>query len=87
MPSAHLGMAPSGTSADRLGHELLARIVAGDPDALTEVYRGYASAVYRVAPLITLSPDDADDVVQDVFIGLPEALRMLCHCAACWYMT
>ncbi len=31
--------------------------------------------VHGVAYQLTMSADDADDVVQDVFIGLPEALR------------
>jgi RNA polymerase sigma-70 factor (ECF subfamily) len=31
--------------------------------------------VHRIATRLTLSADEADDVVQEVFVGLPEALR------------
>ena len=54
---------------------LLELVARGDPGALARVFTDHARDVYRVAYGITLSADDADDVVQDVFIGLPEALR------------
>jgi RNA polymerase sigma-70 factor (ECF subfamily) len=38
--------------------------------------------VHRVAFYLTASADDAEDVVQDVFIGLPEALRGLSDASA-----
>jgi RNA polymerase sigma-70 factor (ECF subfamily) len=58
-----------------LGPDLIARIASGDADALATAFRLHARDVHRVALLITMSADDADDVVQDVFIGLPETLR------------
>jgi RNA polymerase sigma-70 factor (ECF subfamily) len=43
--------------------------------AVGELYRRHADAVYAVALRITGSTDDAQDVLQDVFVGLPRALR------------
>jgi RNA polymerase sigma-70 factor (ECF subfamily) len=60
----------SSTASDRLE-----RASTGEPAALAELFDTHASNVYRVAYAILLSADDADDVVQDVFIGLPEALQ------------
>ena len=47
----------------------------GDHDALTALYTEHAEAVYEVAFYLMESSADAQDVVQDVFIGLPEAIR------------
>ena len=54
---------------------LIDRTMAGDADALSALFRAHATQVYHTAYALTLSADDADDVVQDVFIGLPEALK------------
>jgi RNA polymerase sigma-70 factor (ECF subfamily) len=54
---------------------LLDRTAAGDADALAELYRRHGAAVHAVAYRLTASAADADDVLQDVFVGLPEALR------------
>lgn len=48
---------------------------AGQRDALGELYRRHRAAVHRVAYSITGSLHDAEDVLQDVFVGLPRALR------------
>lgn len=53
---------------------LVARVVAGDPDALAEVFEIHSRRVYRLAFGITRSLSDAEDVVQDVFVALPERL-------------
>lgn len=55
--------------------EVLARAGRGDRDALTRLYHEHADAVYETAFHLTESAADAQDVVQDVFLGLPEALR------------
>jgi RNA polymerase sigma-70 factor, ECF subfamily len=50
----------------------------GDADALDrieELYRRHASALMALAYRILMSPSDAEDVVHDLFVGLPEALR------------
>jgi RNA polymerase sigma-70 factor (ECF subfamily) len=55
--------------------DIVADVQSGSVPALEALYHRYASLVARVAYRITGSRDEADDVVQDVFIGLPEALR------------
>lgn len=54
---------------------LLEQARAGSEEALTALYHAYADMVFGTAFRITQSSDDAADVTQDVFIGLPEALR------------
>ncbi len=53
---------------------LVERARTGDAKALTELFRRYAPQVYEVAMRLTRSRHDAEDVTQNVFIGLPEAL-------------
>jgi len=55
----------------------IAKARDGDMDALGALYREYGQLVMRVAYHLTASRDEAEDIVQDVFIGLPEALRKL----------
>jgi RNA polymerase sigma-70 factor, ECF subfamily len=59
----------------RASFPVLTRTAQGDADALGQLFGEYAGMVHRVALRLTMSADDADDVVQDVFVGLPEALR------------
>jgi RNA polymerase sigma-70 factor (ECF subfamily) len=47
----------------------------GDPHALAALYGRYAHALMGVAYRLLASREDAEDVVHDVFVGLPEALR------------
>ena len=44
-------------------------------DALAELYRRYSSASMAVAYRLLQSKDGAEDVVHDVFVGLPEGVR------------
>jgi len=53
---------------------LIARIVAGEPAALAEAFAAHSQRVYRLAYGITRSLSDAEDVVQDIFVALPESL-------------
>jgi len=46
----------------------------GSHDALAALFELHSATVHGVAYRLTMSPDDAEDIVQDVFIGLPEAL-------------
>jgi RNA polymerase sigma-70 factor, ECF subfamily len=46
----------------------------GSRAALAELYRVHGDAVHTLAYRITGSREDAEDVLQDVFIGLPRAL-------------
>ncbi len=54
---------------------VLRRAQDGEAQAITMLYERYGPLVYRVALRLTASEADAEDVVQDVFIGLPEALK------------
>lgn len=47
----------------------------GHTHALGELYRLHSPALYRVAYRLTGSREDAEDVLHDVFVGLPEALE------------
>lgn len=51
------------------------QVRAGSAEALAILYDRYAEDVYRVAYRLTASRQDAEDVVQDVFVGLTRALR------------
>ena len=54
--------------------DLIERTARGDVDALGALFAMHAPLVHRTALRLTLSPDEADDIVQEVFIGLPRAL-------------
>lgn len=54
--------------------ELAARAAAGATDALAELYHRYAPRLGLLAGRLLGSRPDAEDVVQDLFVGLPEAL-------------
>src|SRR5688572_21492081 len=55
--------------------ELVVRLKGGDIDALDAIYHRHAASLLRLAYRLTRSVDDAEDVVQDVFVGLPLAMR------------
>lgn len=55
--------------------ELSAALRSGSSEALGELYGRHAQAVMRMAYRICGCAADAEDVLQDVFIGLPEAAR------------
>lgn len=61
---------PSPPSSD-----LVAALRRGDRDALARVYDLHAAGMRRIARTITGSGAEADDVVQDVFVGLPDAIH------------
>ena len=54
---------------------LIAAARAGSTDALGTLYERHAGALLAVAYRLLQSVPDAEDVVHDVFVGLPEALR------------
>lgn len=47
----------------------------GSSAALGALYRLFGPALFRLAYRLTASKEDAEDVVHDVFVGLPEALQ------------
>lgn len=54
--------------------ELIRRARAGDPTALAALYDRHGDALFRACRRLTGSAADADDLVHDLFVGLPEAL-------------
>ena len=54
---------------------LAAAAARGSDDALAQLFQRHGSAVHTMAYRITGSSHDAEDVLQDVFVGLPRALR------------
>jgi RNA polymerase sigma-70 factor (ECF subfamily) len=55
--------------------ELIRSARAGEAAGIGGLYERYATALYRTAYRLAGSTADAEDVVHDVFVGLPEALR------------
>src|SRR5690242_18215661 len=74
-----------------LDSEVVAAIVAGDPEGLAEAYDRYAAALYAYCRRMLREPADAADAVQDTFViaasrlsGLrdPERLRSWLYAVA-----
>lgn len=69
----------AGTSESRAAQatdaDLAAAIRDGNVDALGELYRRYSEKLMAVAYRLLWSRDEAEDVLHDVFVGLPRALR------------
>ena len=55
--------------------ELVRAIRAGDMDALAELYSRFSPMLMSVAYRLLRSKEAAEDVLHDVFVGLPEAMR------------
>jgi RNA polymerase sigma-70 factor (ECF subfamily) len=55
--------------------ELITAARTGDAGALAALYTAHAQPLFAVAWRLTGSRADAEDVLHDVFVGLPEALR------------
>lgn len=60
--------------ANREGR-LVRRAADGDAEALHALYEEHSNTVFAVAYRLTDSSPDAKDVLQDVFVQLPEALK------------
>jgi RNA polymerase sigma-70 factor (ECF subfamily) len=54
---------------------LIAEARAGSPDALSALYLEHGAALFRLAFRLVGAREDAEDVVHDVFVGLPGALQ------------
>src|SRR5262245_35162891 len=70
--TADLGWVPS-TGAPRAS--LVERAVAGERAALAELYDAHAPGLRRFARMLTGERDSAEDLVHEVFVALPRALR------------
>ena len=66
---------PSPRPLDDPSRALLAAVRGGDAAALGRIYASHADIVFRVALRLLGDRDAAEDVLQDVFVGLPHALR------------
>jgi RNA polymerase sigma-70 factor (ECF subfamily) len=60
----------SGATEGLADPELAAALVAGNPDALAELYDRYAPLAYGLALRVLGDPGRAEDVVQDAFIRI-----------------
>lgn len=54
--------------------DLMTRLRQGETGALEQAYRSHAAGLLALVYRLTGSSEDAEDVVQDLFVGLPEAL-------------
>src|ERR1041384_3994752 len=50
------------------GMDLVARCRAGDPDAFETLYRQHASRIYTLACRMAGSPEDGEDLLQEIFL-------------------
>ncbi len=55
--------------------DLIPRIRRGDPAALTAVYRAFGGELLALAHRLMGSDADAEDVLHDLIVGLPDAMR------------
>ena len=55
--------------------DLIPRVRRGDPAALTAIYRAFGGELLALARRLTGSDADAEDVLHDLIVGLPEAMR------------
>jgi RNA polymerase sigma-70 factor, ECF subfamily len=55
--------------------DLVPRICRGDPTALAAVYRAFGGELLALARRLTGSEADAEDVLHDLIVGLPGAMR------------
>ena len=69
-------MGGSAISSDSPVHlDLVGQVAAGDADALAALYRLHGTALFRLARRLTASVEDAEDVLHDLFVGLPESIH------------
>ncbi|HKE91951.1 MAG TPA: RNA polymerase sigma factor [Gemmatimonadales bacterium] len=59
--------------------ELIRQTAAGDPEGIAGLYRLYSGHLLRLGWRLTGSRHDAEDIVHDLFLGLPEAIRSFEH--------
>jgi RNA polymerase sigma-70 factor (ECF subfamily) len=59
--------------------ELLAQARRGTPSAIGTLYEAHAATLLRLGARITGSASDAEDLLHDLFVGLPELLGRYEH--------
>jgi len=55
--------------------EAVAKARLGEPDGLAQIYEAHAKGLYRLIYRLTASESDAEDLLHDLFVALPEILR------------
>jgi RNA polymerase sigma-70 factor, ECF subfamily len=65
----------STTSEREPSADLFALAREGNTDALSALYHAHARGLFALAYRLTRSREEAEDIVHDIFLGLPEALR------------
>src|ERR1041385_8981769 len=55
--------------------DLIPRVRRGDAAALTAIYRAFGGELLVLARRLTGSHADAEDVLHDLIVGLPDAMR------------
>ncbi len=58
-----------------LDSALIRRCQAGDEDAFAQIFEGYKNLVFHTAFLMVNSTDEAEDILQDVFIQVYRSLN------------
>jgi RNA polymerase sigma factor (sigma-70 family) len=59
--------------------ELIRQTATGAPDGIAGLYRLYSGHLLLLSWRLTGSRHDAEDIVHDLFLGLPEAVRSFEH--------
>ncbi len=62
-------------SDDHPNHRWMRALRDGESDAIAWCYEQHADALLALAYRLTMSREDAEDIVHDVFVGLPRAMR------------
>lgn len=70
VPDLHNCLSPTAPDAPVTDAELMARLVAGDRQALADAYRRHGGRVLAVANAVLRDQSAAEDVCQDVFVRL-----------------
>jgi RNA polymerase sigma-70 factor, ECF subfamily len=71
---------PAMESTPRPDDTLVANLREGNAQVLAELYARYANEVYSIGLRYLRSVPDAEDLLQDVFVGLPEAAQRYQPC-------
>jgi len=68
IPIPSKGVTVSTAATDRDPTELVARCQAGDAEAFETLYRHHASRIYTLASRMAGSPEDGEDLLQEIFL-------------------
>jgi RNA polymerase sigma-70 factor (ECF subfamily) len=63
---------------------LVARVIAGDPEAQESLYRAFEAPVYGLARRICRTTEDAEDVFQETFLEIFRSIRRFRGSGSLW---